>query len=58
MAEEAERKYSVYIALVTLGAVAMYDLAANGNLEASKEIVLALLGFAGGRQLIKSFAGK
>jgi len=58
MAEEAERKYSVYIALVTLGAVAMYDLAANGNMEASRDIILALLGFAGGRQLIKSFAGK
>ena len=55
---EPERKYSVYIALVTLAAIAMYDLAANGSVDASKEIVLALLGFAGGRQLIKSFANK
>jgi len=57
-ATEADRKYSVYIALVIGGAVAIYDLQSNGNLEASKEIVLTLIGFAGARQALKSFLKK
>lgn len=55
---EADRKYSVYIALVIAGAVAIYDLQSNGSIEASKEIVLALIAFAGLRQALKSFLKK
>ena len=53
-----ETKYSVYIALVLAGALSMYDLATNGSIEASKEIVLVLVAFAGVRQGIKSFLKK
>jgi len=49
-------KYSVYVALGIGGTIAMTDLVANGSLEASFEIVLAFLSFAGLRQAIKSFA--
>ena len=51
-------KYSVYIALIIGGAVAMYDLTTNGSLDASQEIVIAFLGFAGLRQAMKSFLKK
>lgn len=57
-ATEADRKYSVYIALVIAGAVAIYDLQSNGSIEASKEIVLSLIAFAGLRQALKSFLKK
>jgi len=58
MSELPDRKYSVYIALVIAGAVSMYDLTTNGSLEASKEIVLVLIAFAGLRQAAKSFLKK
>jgi len=58
MSELPDRKYSVYIALVVAGAVSMYDLTINGSLEASKEIVLVLIAFAGLRQAAKSFLKK
>ncbi len=57
-ATEADRKYSVYIALVIAGAVTIYDLQSNGSIEASKEIVLSLIAFAGLRQALKSFLKK
>jgi len=57
-AELPDKKYSVYIALIGLIGISIYDLTNTGNLEASKEIVLALLAFAGGRQLMKSFLNK
>ena len=57
-ATEADRKYSVYIALVVAGAVSIYDLANNGNMEASKEFALVLVAFAGLRQAAKSFLKK
>lgn len=50
-----EQKYSVYIALIMGGVVAAIDLVYNGTVEASKEITLALIAFAGGRQLLKTF---
>lgn len=53
-----DRKYSVYVALTISGALAIYDLNVNGSLEATKEIVLALIGFAGVRQVLKSFLKK
>jgi len=56
--QEADRKYSVYIALVGVIGISIYDLTNTGTLEASKEIVLALLAFAGGRQLMKSLLKK
>jgi len=59
MAEDKpDTKYSVYIALVLAGAISMYDLVNNGSIEASKEIVLVLIAFAGVRQGIKSFLKK
>jgi len=57
-ATEADRKYSVYIALIIAGAVTMYDLANNGSIEASKEFALVLVAFAGLRQAAKSFLKK
>jgi len=57
-ANEADRKYSVYIALIIAGAVTMYDLANNGSIEASKEFALVLIAFAGLRQAAKSFLKK
>ena len=54
----AERKYSVYMALGGAILLSMVDLTANGGIEASFEIVIALITFAGARQAIKSFAGK
>ena len=42
-----DMKYSVYVALAIAGAIVIYDLAVNQSIEASKEIVLALIGFAG-----------
>ena len=56
MAEEP--KISVYIALGIVGALAVVDLIVNGTVEASTNIILGLLGFAGGRQLLKSTIGK
>lgn len=55
---EPERKYSVYIALIVAGAVSIYDLTTNGNMEASKEFALVLIAFAGLRQAAKSFLKK
>jgi len=55
---EADRKYSVYIALVIAGAVTMYELASIGTVDQTKEIALAFLAFAGARQAIKSFLKK
>lgn len=57
-ASKADMKYSVYIALIVGGAIAMYDLTQNGSIEASKEVVIAFLGFAGLRQAMKSFLKK
>jgi len=57
-ATEADRKYSVYIALVIAGAIAIYDLTTNNSIEASQEIVLTLIAFAGARQALKSFLKK
>jgi len=57
-ATEADRKYSVYIALIVAGAVSIYDLTTNGNMDASKEFALVLIAFAGGRQVVKSFLKK
>jgi len=56
--DKPDTKYSVYIALVLAGAISMYDLVNNGSIEASKEIVLVLIAFAGVRQGIKSFLKK
>lgn len=53
-----DRKYSVYVALGIVGVLGIYDLAVNHSIEASKEIVLALIGFAGARQALKSFLNK
>ncbi len=52
---EPERKYSVYIALIVAGAVSIYDLTTNNNMDASKEFALVLIAFAGLRQAAKSF---
>jgi len=52
--ESGERKVSVYIALSIGGAIAAIDLIVNQSVEASSMIVLAFIGFAGGRQLLKS----
>ena len=51
---DAERKYSVYIALggaIFLGSV---DLIQNGAIVGSLEVVLAMVAFAGLRQAAKS----
>jgi len=56
--EKPAVKYSVYISLILAGAIAMYDLVNNGSIEASKEIVLVFVAFAGVRQGIKSFLKK
>lgn len=53
-----EQKYSVYIALVMAGIVAIVDLVYNGSIDASKEISLALIAFAGARQVLKSVLKK
>jgi uncharacterized membrane protein YuzA (DUF378 family) len=58
MSEVIDRKYSVYVALGVCGIMAMTDLVSNGSVEASKEIVLALIGFAGVRQALKTFLNK
>jgi len=58
MSAEADRKYSVYIALVIAGAVTMYELAAVGTVDQTRDIALAFLAFAGARQVIKSFLKK
>jgi len=55
---EPERKYSVYIALLVAGAISIYDLTTNNNMDASKELALVLIAFAGGRQVVKSFLKK
>ena len=56
--ETIDRKYSVYIALSISGAIAITDLAVNGSIDASKEIVLGLIAFAGIRQVVKSVLKK
>jgi len=56
--ELPDRKYSVYIALIVAGAISIYDLTTNGNMEASKELALVLIAFAGLRQAAKSFLKK
>ena len=53
-----ERKISVYIALGVVGVLAGIDLIVNGTVAASTNVILALIGFAGGRQLLKSTIGK
>jgi len=53
-----EKKISVYISLVMAGIITIFDLQHNGTIDASKEIVLAFIAFAGGRQLMKSFLKK
>ena len=53
-----EQKHSVYIALGISGALAAIDLVINNSIEASKEVVLAFLAFAGLRQVVKSFLKK
>jgi len=53
-----EPKVSVYIALGSIAAISIADLITNGNVAASQTISLALLAFAGGRQLLKSTIGK
>ena len=50
-----DQKYSVYVALGIGGAITIYDLAVNQSVEASKEIVLAFVAFAGLRQAAKTF---
>ena len=50
-----DQKYSVYVALGIAGAIAIYDIAVNQSVEASKEIVLAFVAFAGLRQAAKTF---
>ena len=55
---ELNAKISVYIALGIAGAMGITDLVVNGTVEASTNIVLAFIGFAGGRQLLKSTIGK
>ncbi len=54
----AERKVSIYISLGIIGAIAIVDLVVNKSLEASGTILLALIGYAGGRQILKSTLGK
>ncbi len=53
-----ERKISVYIALIMAGAIAIADIHTNGSVEASTSLILGFLGFAGGRQLLKSTLNK
>lgn len=53
-----EQKISVYIALGMIGAISVTDLIINGDVEASSVLSLAILAFAGGRQLLKSTIGK
>ncbi len=54
--DPTEKKWSVYVALGIAGTIAMTDLVANGSLDASNQIVIAFLAFAGLRQAVKSFA--
>ena len=49
-----EPKVSVYIALAAAALVSSVDLVANGSVEASQQIALAFIAFAGLRQAIKS----
>lgn len=58
MPNDTQAKVSVYIALIMVGAIAIADLVTNQNVEASTTILLGLLAFAGGRQLLKSGLGK
>jgi len=51
-------KISVYIAIGAATALAIADIVTNGTVESSTNIVLALIGFAAGRQLLKSTLGK
>ena len=53
-----EPKISVYLALGSIAAITIADLIVNGTVTASQTISLALLAFAGGRQLLKSTIGK
>ena len=49
-----DQKYSVYVALGIGGAIAIADLYVNQSVEASKEVILAFVAFAGLRQAAKS----
>jgi len=53
-----QAKVSVYISLVMIGAIAIADLITNQSIAASATILIGLLAFAGGRQLLKSGLGK
>lgn len=57
-AAQPEMKYSVYIALVLIAAIAMYDLTINNTVQETKEIIFGLLAFVGARQAVKSFLRK
>ena len=49
-----ENRYSIYFALGGATAVSITDLVINHSIQASKEIVVALITFAGARQIAKS----
>ena len=53
-----EKKISIYIALIMAGIVAIYDISISGNMDATRELSLAFLIFAGARQAAKSFLKK
>jgi len=53
-----DQKVSVYIALGAIAAITIADLIQTGTVAASQNISIALLAFAGGRQLLKSTIGK
>jgi hypothetical protein len=52
--QTTETRYSVYFALGGATALGIADLAINHSIQASREIVIALITFAGARQIAKS----
>ena len=58
MSELKEPKISVYLALGCATFIATTDLIVNGSVEASQQIALALIAFAGIRQVAKSLLNK
>ena len=51
-------KYSVIVALAGVAVIVSVDLFTNGSVNASKEIAIALIAFAGIRQAIGMKTGK
>ena len=56
--DSAEKKWSVYISLLGAIFVGTLDLVLHQTIDASLVVVVPLLTFATGRQIVKSAVGK